>query len=112
MYDGGEWKGVRFRGDDASVGLGDGALEWTLDAKSGVLRGTGSGALGDIVLTGALTGEAVTFTVLRKDPKDRGLTGTGAGKIAAGGIAGEMRLSQGDAHVIRVAKFEATRRVP
>jgi len=109
VYDGGEWKGVHFRGDDAAVALGEGTLSLTLDTKSGSVRGTGSGSLGDIVVAGAVTGEELTFSVLRKDPTDRGLTGTGVGKLVGSSATGTIRLSRGDAHVIREAKFSLTK---
>ncbi len=107
VYDGGEWKGVHFRGDDASVGLGDGTLSLTLDPAAPAFHGTGDGALGDVVVTGAFdakTGE-VSFSVTRKDPKDGGFTGTGVGHLAEKTLSGTMRLSRGDAHVIREATF-------
>jgi hypothetical protein len=105
VYDGGEWKGVHFRGDDASVALGEGPLSLTVDEKTHVARGALSGPLGEAILTGAVTGDELTFTVLRKDPLDRGLTGTGAGKVSLATTEGTMRLSRSDAHVIREATF-------
>jgi hypothetical protein len=107
VYDGGEWKGFHFRGDDASIGLGEGKLSLTIDPKDPALHGTGTGPLGDVILTGASdakTGE-VTFTLLRKDTTDRGFTGTGVGHITGKTLTGTMRLSRGDAHVIRDATF-------
>lgn len=107
VYDGGEWKGVHFRGDDASIGLGEGTLSLTIDPRATALRGTGSGPLGEVVLTGVIdtkTGE-VSFSVLRKDTTDRGFTGTGVGHLAGASLTGTMRLSRGDAHVIREATF-------
>ena len=112
VHDGGEWKGVHFRGDDAAVGLGEGTLSLTIDTKSGGVRGSGSGSLGDLVLAGAVTGEELTFSVLRKDPTDRGLTGTGVGKLSGSSATGTIRLSRGDAHVIREAKFTLSKALP
>jgi hypothetical protein len=112
VYDGGEWKGVHFRGDDASIGLGDGPLTLTVDAKTGIVRGTGTGPIGDVILTGAVTGEELTFSVLRKDTADRGFTGTGSGKLSGDTCEGVMRLSRGDAHVIREAKFTLSKKAP
>ena len=109
VYDGGEWKGVHFRGDDASIGLGEGPLSFSVDAKTSLVRGTASGPLGDVVIAGAVTNEEVTFTVVRKDPTDRGFTGTGEGKVTGDSLTGTIRLSRGDAHVIREAKFTLTR---
>lgn len=111
VYDGGEWKGVHFRGDDASIGLGEGPMSFTIDPKTHELRGTASGPIGDVLLAGDVPADAlehseITFSILRKDTTDRGFTGTGVGKVTAGGIQGSMRLSRGDAHVIRDVKFD------
>jgi hypothetical protein len=112
VFDGGEWKGVHFRGDDASTGLGEGTLSFTVDPKTGVVRGKTDGAIGDAVVTGAVTGSELSFTVMRHEARDHGLTGTGVGTITASAVTGTMRLSQGDAHVIRVAKFELAKSPP
>lgn len=112
VRDGGEWKGVHFRGDDAAIALGEGALSFTVDRKTSLLRGAGSGPLGDVVLSGAVTGSEVTFSVLRKDAANRGLTGTGVGTIAGDSLTGTMRLSRGDAHVIREATFTLAKASP
>jgi len=112
VYDGGEWKGFHFRGDDAAVALGEGALEVTIDDKTHVARGTIAGPLGDGVVTGAVTGSELSFSVLRKEAKDRGFTGTGSATIAGETATGTMRLSRADAHVIREAKFTLTKSAP
>jgi hypothetical protein len=112
VRDGGEWKGVHFRGDDASIALGDGPLELTVDEKSHRVRGTGSGPLGDVILTGAVAEGQLTFSILRKSPDDRGLTGTGVGKVEGSSVNGVMHLSRGDAHVIREASFSVSKAVP
>jgi hypothetical protein len=112
VYDGGEWKGVHFRGDDASDGLGTGSLSFTIDPTTRQVHGVGAGPIGDVVITGAVTGDEVSFTALRKDTTDRGLTGTGVGKLSQGALTGTMRLSRGDAHVIREAKFDLSKKAP
>lgn len=112
VRDGGEWRGVRFRGDDASVGLGEGPLSLTVDTKTGRLTGSGSGPIGDVVLSGAVVGETLTFTVTRKDARDCGLSGTGVGHVDGDSLRGTLRLSQGDARVIREAAFSLARKAP
>jgi hypothetical protein len=112
VYDGGEWKGVHFRGDDASDGLGAGSLSFTIDPKTSQVHGVGAGPFGDIVIAGAVTGDEVSFSILRKDTTDRGLTGTGVGKLSHDSLTGTMRLSRGDAHVIREAKFDLSNKAP
>jgi hypothetical protein len=113
VYDGGEWKGVHFRGDDASIGLGEGPLSFTVDPKTRELRGTASGPLGDVLLTGVVstdiaTDSALSFSVVRKDPADHGLTGIGVAHMGEHTLTGTMRLSRGDAHVIRDVTFTLT----
>ncbi len=112
VYDGGEWKGVHFRGDDAAVALGEGPLSLSIDTKTSVVRGAASGPLGDAVITGAVTKDEVTFSVLRKDPRDQGLTGTGSGRVNGDALEGTIRLSRSDAHVIREAKFKLAKVPP
>jgi hypothetical protein len=105
VYDGGEWAGVTWRGDEAGVALGDGTLTLTVNRKTGAVRGTADGAVGSVVLAGSFADDTVTATVARKDPADRGLTGTLVAKVSGGALAGSMRLSAPDARVLREAKF-------
>jgi hypothetical protein len=112
VVDGGEWAGLKWRGDDASTGLGEGVLALTLDGQTHRVAGTGSGVLGDIVLVGGVDGKTLMASVLRKDPLDRGLTGTAVGTIDGDRIDGTMRLSLADARVIRNAKFTLARSKP
>ncbi len=112
VRDGGEWRGVRFRGDDASAGLGEGPLAMTVDSTTGRLSGTGSGPIGDVILSGTVLGDALAFNVVRKDPTDRGLSGTGVGRVNGESLAGTLRLSQGDARVIREATFSLAKKTP
>jgi hypothetical protein len=112
VFDGGEYAGVWWRGDEAGDGLGEGPVSLTLDRKSGTVRGVAGGPIGDVVLTGALTGDAITASVLRKDPLDRGLTGTAVAKAEGDHLVGTMRLSVANARVIREASLTLTREKP
>jgi hypothetical protein len=112
VVDGGEWAAVKWRGDDASTGLGEGALALTIHGAARRLTGTGSGALGDLVWVGALDGDTLTASVQRRDPLDRGFTGTAVGKVSGDEIVGTMRLSLADARIIRGARFTLTRGKP
>jgi hypothetical protein len=109
VVDGGEWAGVRWRGDDASVGLGEGKLSLAMNRTSEEVRGTGEGPIGNVVLSGVVTGGAITLSVSRKDPLDRGLTGTAVAQVSGDKISGTMRLSQADARVIREATLHLVR---
>jgi hypothetical protein len=110
VVDGGEWRAVQWRGDDASTGLGEGVLSLTLQRGPGRVSGTGSGAIGDVVWVGVLDGDRLTANISRRDPLDRGLTGTAVGKVSPEQIVGTMRLSLADAHVIRNASFVLAQR--
>jgi hypothetical protein len=112
VVDGGEWAGVTWRGDDASTGIGEGVLALTLEREAHRVTGTGGGSLGDVILVGGVDGETLTASVLRKDPLDRGLTGTAVGKVHGDQIDGTMRLSLADARIIRDAKFTLARSKP
>jgi len=112
VYDGGEWKGVHFRGDDASVALGEGPLALTVDTTTKRLSGSASGPIGNVFFTGLADGDALTFSVLRRDPTDHGLSGTGSGTVKGTIAKGTMRLSRGDAHVLREVTWSATAGTP
>lgn len=106
--DGAEWKGVKFRGDDAGDGLGKGTLHIVVDPE-GRASGEGDGAFGPITLTGAMEKDIVTFTVLRKDPTDMGFTGTGRGTLSADKLEGTIKASKATGNVIREATFSLHR---
>ena len=103
-----EWKGVKFRGDDAGEGLGKGTLYILIDA-DGRASGDGAGPFGPFTLTGTLEKEIVTFTMLRKDPTDMGFTGTGRGTIDKDKLDGTIKASKATGNVIREATFSLHR---
>jgi hypothetical protein len=109
VVDGGEWAGVKWRGDDAGVGLGNGTMSLSLNRSTGEVRGTGEGPIGDVVFAGAIVSDAILLTVSRKDPLDRGLTGTAVATLSVDRIAGKMRLAVADARVIRQATLTLSR---
>lgn len=106
--EGPEWKGVKFRGDDAGDGLGKGNLHIVI-APDGRASGDGDGAFGAFTLTGALEKDVVTFTIVRKDPTDMGFTGTGRGTIAGDKLEGTIKASKATGNVIREATFSLKR---
>ncbi len=108
MPDGSEWSGVKWRGDDAGDGLGPGTLSLTLDPASKRVEGSLEGPLGAARIVGVYSGGAVTATLRRKNPTDRGFTGTLVGDVAAdkpNALSGTMRVSLGDGRLIREAPF-------
>ncbi len=99
-----DWKGFRFRGEDAGVGLGDGTL--TLKVKEGGrVEGEGDGAFGKFILSGVLAENTVTANVYRKDPSDGGFTGFLIGTKKGDAFEGTMKLSLAKANVLRDATF-------
>lgn len=102
--DGGEWSGVKFRGEDASTGLGAGTMSVTIDPKSGRAEGTSSGPLGDATVSGLLDGNNFTARIAPKDPS-AGFTGTVVGAREGDAIKGTMHLSYSTANVIREGTF-------
>jgi len=107
--DGGEWSGVKFRGDDASIGLGAGTLTVTVDPQSGRAEGTGEGALGALLVRGLLTDDTFRAQLAPKDPND-GFTGTAVGKREGDSIKGEIRLSLPTGNVIREGTFSLAKK--
>ena len=101
--DGGEWSGVKFRGEDASVGLGAGTLSVTVDP-SGRAEGTGEGALGALTVSGLVEGDTFSARLAPTDP-NAGFTGVAMGKRDGAGFKGTMHLSYTTANVIREASF-------
>jgi hypothetical protein len=112
VFDGGEYAGVNWRGDEAGTGLGEGTVSLSVDRKLGLVRGAAGGPIGDVVLTGAISGDTITASVLRKDPLDRGFTGTAVVKAEGDRLVGTMRLSVANARVVREASVTLTREKP
>jgi hypothetical protein len=106
--DGAEWKGVKFRGDDAGEAIGKGNLKITIDP-DGQAHGEGDGPFGPFVVAGTLAENILTFSVRRKDPSDMGLTGTGRGTVTADKLEGSIHASKATANVIREATFSLHR---
>jgi len=97
-----------FTGEDASVGLGDGALTVTLD-DHGRATGTLDGPLGTSKLDGAL--RANDFgAALVPDDLAHGFTGTAVGTRDGDHIAGTMRLALPLGNVVRQASFTLDRK--
>jgi hypothetical protein len=99
-----DWTGVKFRGEDASVGLGDGAMNVSLDG-SGRATGTLDGALGATAIDGVLREAAFSATLIAVD-RAKGFSGTAIGTRDGDAITGTMRLSLPTGNVIREASFK------
>ena len=108
VLDGGEWSGVRFRGEDASVGLGDGTFSVTIDP-AGRATGTLEGSLGPLKITGELVAKSFSAWLVPGDPSG-GFTGTAVGTADGEHITGTMKLSLPTGNVLREATFTLDRK--
>lgn len=104
-----EFKGSTFRGEDAGDGLGDGTLSFEVDPLTHGLAGEVHGALGDLVLFGAVQEDVYSFTVRPKDASGMGFSGTGRASPKGTEIAGTLRVSKATANIIREATFSLRR---
>jgi hypothetical protein len=113
--DGKEWSGVKWRGDDAGDGIGQGTLTLRIDPASRRVEGTLDGVIGEAIVEGRFEDGALAASVERKAASDRGFTGTLIGTVPADKpetMSGTMRLSLGDGRLIREGRFTATRSAP
>jgi hypothetical protein len=99
-----DWK-VRWSGGDASTGIGEGTMTISIDPSSRRVAGVLDGALGPATLDGIAVDGKMTATISRKDPADRGFSGTLVGSIDADRASGTMSVSSGEASTVRTATF-------
>lgn len=104
-----EFKGMKFRGEDAGDGLGDGTLWFEIDPVTHTLKGELGGALGELVVGGAVKDDVYAFTVRPKDPSGMGFSGTGRAVPKGTQLAGTLRASRATANIIREATFSLRR---
>ncbi len=107
-----DWDGVKFRGDDAGIGLGDGTMTLTLDRATGRVTGSLEGSAGPAVLYGSFGDGRLAATVARKDATDEGLTGVAVATVSDTVVEGSMRLAESNARVVRVATFTLAKSAP
>lgn len=96
---------VKWKGDvEATDGVGKAKLVLVVD-EAGIVTGTGTGALGDVILTGRAIAGVVSATILRKTPSDMGYTGTLYATEEAGTLKGTLHVSKGNAGGLREGKL-------
>jgi hypothetical protein len=100
-----EWKNVRWTGAETSAGIGEGAVTLTVDPASGRVQGTVDGPLGPATVDGVAQDGKVAATIRRRDPGDRGFTGTLEGSLSGDHGEGTMSLSLAEASALRSATF-------
>ena len=104
-----DWKGVRWSVADSPAGLGDGALSLRVDSTTGRVTGAVDGPLGPATVDGFAGDGGVTGTLARKDPSDRGFTGTLVGAVDGDKLTGTLQMSAADVNAVRKATFSLTR---
>lgn len=106
--EGKEYAGVKFRGEKSELGLGKGELKLEVDPR-GTAVGTLEGPLGPAVVSGSVHDGVLSARIDPKTPSSEGFVGTLLGKTSAASCEGTMNLSQGEARIIREAKFTLKR---
>jgi hypothetical protein len=101
-------KKVHWSDAPTTEGIGDGKLALTVDGASGHATGTIDGPLGPATLDGVVTDGKLAATIRRKDPTDRGFTGTLLGSVASDRLEGTMSVTMGLASALRTATFTLT----
>jgi len=97
--------GLKFRGEDASAGLGEGDVSIAIDPTTHAVTGELSGPFGDATIDGMRDKEVVTFTVRPKKPSDDSFYGTGEAKADGGKLIGTLHVSRARANIIREGSF-------
>jgi hypothetical protein len=100
-----DWKDVRWKVKETSVGLGEGTLEIQIDSTTGRVLGTLAGPLGPATIAGLALDGRLTATIARRDPDDEGFAGTLVGAIAHDRAEGTMKVALPTAGAIRSAAF-------
>jgi hypothetical protein len=97
---------------DRGGGTGDGPITLAIDRATGRATGTIEGPLGPALVAGDVAGATLTAAVRRKDPTDRGFTGTLRGTVTADHIDGTMTLASADGAMQRTATMTLTVAAP
>lgn len=110
--DASDWEHTKWRGDDASDGLGKGDLTLDVDPETHAVTGKLLAPLGPAVIEGEEKDSKITATIRREDPSDLGFTGTLEATLKGDSIEGTARVAQADARLIREAKLTLERDKP
>jgi hypothetical protein len=98
--------GVKFKNDPSRM-LGEGTLTLTVDAGGRISGGSEGGPLGNTIIEGTANEGTFLATIRRKDPSDKGLTGTLTLTPEGSKLRGTMKLSESNAEVVREATITA-----
>lgn len=97
---------------DPGGATGDGAITLAIDGATGRATGSLEGPLGPGLVAGDVVGGTLTAAVRRKDPTDRGFTGTLRATVAADRIDGTMTLASANGAMQRTASVTLTPAAP
>jgi hypothetical protein len=109
LYVPSEWKSVHWKVPETPQGVGDGTLELTVDPTTHRVFGTLDGPLGPATIDGFASGHALTATLARKDPADRGFAGTLVGAVDDDAVTGVVHAALAEASAVRTAIFSLSR---
>jgi len=102
--DGPDWKSVKFKGEESPLGLGEGAMEISIESGERA-KGSVLGQLGPALITGVVSNGAIVGTMYRKDPTDGGFTGSFYAKFEGEALTGELKVASGNGAILRNATF-------
>lgn len=105
LYIAPQLKGVKWVVPETDAGLGTGVIALSVDRGTGRIRGTVEGPLGPALIDGYADGATLSATVARKDPADRGFTGTLEAKQDAAGVTGTLHVALAEVSAVRSATF-------
>lgn len=93
--------------DDGAVATGEGALTVTFDA-AGIASGRASGPLGELVVTGAVEGDAVRLALVPAAASVAAFTGYVVLNRKGDELEGVLKASSGDSALVRRAAVKLT----
>ena len=108
LYIAPQLKGVKWVVPDTDAGLGTGAITLSVERSTGRIRGAVEGPLGPAVIDGYADGATMSATMARKDPTDRGFTGTLEAQQDDAGVSGTLHVALAEVSAVRTATFHLT----
>lgn len=96
--------------DDGTAATGDGSVELSI-APDGTVKGRAKGALGDQHIRGVFDGKTLRAGLTPVDPEaELAMSGVLVGSPKGKEIAAQLRVSSGDATIVRAATVQLERR--
>jgi hypothetical protein len=100
-----DWKSVHWTVKETSAGIGEGTIALTVDAASGRVQGMLEGPLGPARIDGLASDGKLTATIVRRDPADKGFTGTLIASLGGDRGEGTMNVALAEASALRAVTF-------